>query len=184
MNAITTFVNELPSGAWIVLGALIAFIGVAISNHQNLKRLKMQLQHERDMRDEAAALERLEELYELINAARKPLDRDCKKWLEYIEYGVGSVDPNGVEGVVGLGRIGMMIHMYEPSLREYIEKAVAKYGKCAVVVNGFLAEMAGGVALNREYHSVAMKNTIKEMDESFKEVLDEICASAHRRCDS
>ncbi|MDD1507593.1 hypothetical protein [Pseudomonas sp. CNPSo 3701] len=68
MDALITFLTSIPATAWsalasAILTSTIAFLGISYSDKENLKRMKSQHEHERQLRKDEILRERAEELY-------------------------------------------------------------------------------------------------------------------------
>ena len=72
MNTIIDLIKIILSEAWIalvtaVLTSTLTLIGVWLTNSANNRRLKIQLDHERKIKEEELNRERIEELYIISN---------------------------------------------------------------------------------------------------------------------
>lgn len=72
MQIIIELINNIPSGAWVafvtaILTSGLTLTGVWLTNNNNNQRLRIQLEHDKKIREEEIIRERLEELYVIAN---------------------------------------------------------------------------------------------------------------------
>jgi hypothetical protein len=120
---------NVPTEAWIGLvgvcvGALLSVLGVWLSNRATLKHLKIQLQHERDLKAENLLRERFEELYVLVEhwlnglfGNYMSLNMVMQGKLTYNQH-LDQIIENGNSSKHDFQRLEMIINIYALSIKE------------------------------------------------------------------
>jgi hypothetical protein len=133
--------RQIPATAYAaIFGALVAFLGVYLTNRSNTQRLKIQLAHEKEMKEMNIRSERLEELYLLIetwvNALAMyhlPIFAVMRGELSYNDA-LDIVIENNKARPVDFKRILMLVDLYFPEMKPTLDKLSEARDKAAKIL--------------------------------------------------
>ncbi len=148
MQEIIGLIKIIPSGAWVafvtaILTSMLMLIGVWLTNNSNNQRLKIQLEHERRIRDEELTRDRLEELYVLSN---KYLGTLVSHYLPFRMVMKGEITFNQALDMTIENcsrndyephRVTMLINMYFPEIKPEFDQLMEIRGKLNSIIDGY-----------------------------------------------
>jgi hypothetical protein len=151
----TTLHAAAPPEAWFALigvltGALLALVGVWLTNRSSIQRLVIQLQHERDVREHENMRLRHEELYV---ESRKYLGAIVSYFLPYRMVMKGELTFNqALDMTIHQGqsrdhqphRVTMLIDLYFPELKAEFDEVMAVRNKLVRLVDGYKQQYKTG----------------------------------------
>lgn len=160
--SITALFLSVPSQAWIalvtaILTSIITLLGVWLTNWASYKRLKLQLEHDRDIKREELIRDRLEELY---TASKKYLNTLCSYYLPYRQVMKGELTFNqalevtiqtGEKVSYDPGRVTMLIHMYFPEIQPAFDEIMQVRDELNEVLFGYKEQYKQGDTDGREW---------------------------------
>ena len=155
MQVIANIFKSIPSVAWIALVTAIltsglTLTGVWFTNRAANQRLKIQLEHERKIRDTELTRKRLEELYILSN---KYLNTLVSHYLPYRMVMKGELTFNqALDMTIESGskkeydphRVSMLIHMYFPEIKPAFDEIMDIRGKLNKIIDGYKGQYKRG----------------------------------------
>jgi len=163
----------------IALGACLALIGVVLTNRANTARLKLQLEHEKELAIHEKRQQRLEALFEQLDSwwlmvhnttdILVRVDVGKTTLQSYLDYMIELQS----EGVPNFGLIEMRLKIFAPSLRESYQKLIKsrdRWGSYMTSVKDSLSRASAASPVT----VTAMMNERKELDMAVKELKDEI----------
>ena len=155
MQVIANLIKSIPSEAWIALVTAIltsglTLTGVWVTNRAANQRLKIQLEHERKIRDKELNRERLEELYILSN---KYLNTLVCYYLPYRMVMKGALTfnqaldltiENGSKKDYDPHRVAMLIHMYFQEIKPSFDEIMDIREKLNKIIDGYKEQYKRG----------------------------------------
>ena len=140
MEQLIDLINTIPSDAWTAIATAlltsgIAYFGISFTNKENMKRMKSQHDHERQLRLDEVNRARAEELYVSIRKFCKTMVSDHFPYLRVMK---GQFDYNnaldmtlerGEKSNFDPERIYMIADIYYPGLSKKIDDLVELNGK-------------------------------------------------------
>lgn len=127
MHTFVELLGRVPPPAWVLCGALVtalvAFVGVALTNRSNTARLQLQLAHEIKSQDRALRRDRCEELYVLVDrwstllvSDKLPYMKVMRGELTYNQALDMTIVAGDKENVPQVQRIRAIVEIYFPEL--------------------------------------------------------------------
>ncbi|WP_461534566.1 hypothetical protein [Spongorhabdus nitratireducens] len=128
-------ISQIPATAWTaivtaLLTSMLTFFGVAYTNHSNNKRLKIQLEHERKLKQDDIIRERLEELYV---ESKKYMSATVMYFFPYLKVMEGELTFNQALDTTlekkrehNHERVFLIMDMYFPELRQTFTEVEAQ----------------------------------------------------------
>jgi len=155
VKEIIELIKIIPSGAWVafataILTSILTLIGVWLTNNASNQRLKIQLEHERKLRDEELTRDRLEELYVLSN---KYLGTLVSHYLPFRMVMNGELTFNQALDMTIEScsrkdyephRVTMLIHMYFPEIKPEFDQLMEIREKLNSIIDGYKEQYKSG----------------------------------------
>ena len=180
MVTLTDLILAIPSQAWIAIVTAVftsglTILGVSLTNNANTKRLRLQLEHEKEIKNEEMLRDRLEELYVTSN---KYLDALIGYYLPYRMVMKGQLTFNQALDITieskkdyDPHRVTMLINMYFPEVKPAFDEILGLREKLNRIVDSYKEQYRTGVIDGSKY---------LEVFQPLLEKLDELAAGFHQ----
>ncbi len=151
--SITSLLQSVPSQAWIalvtaILTSAITLLGVWFTNWASHQRLKLQLEHDQNLKREELIRDRLEELYVV---SKKYLNTLCSYYFPYRQVMKGELTFNQALDITietkkdyDPNRVTMLIHMYFPEIQPSFDEIMRIREKLNSIINGYKCQYKQG----------------------------------------
>ena len=177
---------KVQSEAWVgllgvLIGASLSILGVWLTNRSSVTQLRIQLEHEKKIRDETIRREKLEELYVLLGnwlsvifGHYLRLSLVMQNKIDYNEY-LDQFIKSGKDSLVDYHRLEMIVDIYAHELKPSWEKILAARDELnkvsAAHKRAYKTGNTDGERYLQPYTDAQLK--IDELTESFKKEIAE-----------
>jgi len=167
----------IPATAWsaivtAILTSSVAFIGISYTNKQNLKRMKLQHEHEIKIRDHEVIRERAEELFVGIKSFGRNM---ITTHMPYHSAMIGKITFNQALDMTiesgktldyDVSRIHMLADVYFPKIAKELDELIEFNGTIYSLQNKFKEKYKRGITKDE----VAAKEFLEQNDKLIEKV--------------
>jgi hypothetical protein len=175
MSKLIVFINSVPLIVWTgiggtITGSLLTIVGVCLTNSSNNKRLRIQLQHEKDKRRDEIKRERAEELY--VESKKYFANLGCY-YLLYKRVMKGDLTLNEATELTIKNfsetkgehhRVGMIVNMYFPELKNSFEEILNVRNDLSTIISSYQKQYETGNIDEEEWLTLFQDRLNKYME--------------------
>jgi hypothetical protein len=142
---VTELFTPIVSGVSVIVGGLVALLGVGLTNKGNTERLRQQLRHDAAHAHARLARERGEELYQHTDKWLLHLASGYLAWLRVMQGKLTYGQAQQLElerglGTHDFGRIEVLVDIYFPSARQSYDTMIGVRGQLNATLTAYQHE--------------------------------------------